>query len=207
MRILSLVVDAAPDVETGRRLYDLDGLSDEDCLNVMSHRRRQTHGGEDGPLPWHLRRVVGLTWAVLDGDGLAVESIPPERGRSEVSLLSGLFERLVSVERLVVCTQRRPGLDLLRGRALVRAVAAPAWPPCDCLDLSGPLGDVPCDEAAFAMGLPAIGAGPGPEREALCQLAIERRIALLEGRTTVAEHRRAIERIVERLRREEGSDG
>ncbi len=41
MNVLVFDIETVPDIEAGRRLYDLDGLSDADIAKAMYAKRRE----------------------------------------------------------------------------------------------------------------------------------------------------------------------
>ena len=45
MNVLAFDIETIPDLDAGRRLHGLDGLSDEDVGKAMLQRRRQETGG------------------------------------------------------------------------------------------------------------------------------------------------------------------
>src|SRR4030065_399483 len=47
MNILAFDIETIPDVATGRKLYDLEGLSDKDTAQAMFARRREQTGDSD----------------------------------------------------------------------------------------------------------------------------------------------------------------
>jgi predicted PolB exonuclease-like 3'-5' exonuclease len=63
MNVLVFDIETVPDAETGRKLYDLDGLSDADVARVMFHKRREQTGDSDF-LRHHLHRVVAISVAL-----------------------------------------------------------------------------------------------------------------------------------------------
>ena len=76
MHCFSFDIETVPDVETGRRLYGLDGLSDEDVGKAMAFKRLQQAGTEF--LPLHLHRVVAISVALRSGDEFKVWSLGDE---------------------------------------------------------------------------------------------------------------------------------
>ena len=56
MTILVFDIETIPDIESGKRLYDLEGLSDKEVAEVMFSRRRQETGGST--YPWSCHRPV-----------------------------------------------------------------------------------------------------------------------------------------------------
>ncbi|MBI3778441.1 MAG: 3'-5' exonuclease, partial [Gammaproteobacteria bacterium] len=63
MNILAFDIETIPDVETGRQLHGLDGLSDKDVAQAMFAKRREQTGESDF-LRHHLHRVATIS-AVL----------------------------------------------------------------------------------------------------------------------------------------------
>lgn len=66
MNVLVFDIETVPDVDTGRRLYKLGDLPDQDVAKVMFHKRREQTGDSDF-LRHHLQRVVAIS-AVLRCD-------------------------------------------------------------------------------------------------------------------------------------------
>ena len=77
--ILAFDIETIPDIGGLRRLHDLpDALADSEVAEVAFQKRR-AHGGSDFLAP-HLHRVVVISCALRDADGLKVFSIgEPER--------------------------------------------------------------------------------------------------------------------------------
>ena len=63
MNVLVFDIETVPDVDAGRRLHGLNGLSDKEVADVMFHLRRQETGGSDF-LRLHMQRIVAIS-AVL----------------------------------------------------------------------------------------------------------------------------------------------
>ena len=62
VNVLAFDIETVPDVESGRRLLGLHGLSDADVARVMRQRRLQASGTEF--MRHHLNRIVAIA-AVL----------------------------------------------------------------------------------------------------------------------------------------------
>src|SRR3989338_3665701 len=60
MNVLTFDIETVPDVETGRKLHGLDGLSDKDVARVMFQKRREQTGDSDF-LRHHLHRVIAIS--------------------------------------------------------------------------------------------------------------------------------------------------
>jgi len=126
MNVLVFDIETVPDVEGGRRLYDLDGLSDKEVADVMHHMRRQETGDSDF-LRLHLQRVVAISAVLRSGDVFKVWSLG-EPEASEQELIQRFFD---GVERYVPCLVSWNGggfdLPVLHYRALRHGISAPRY--------------------------------------------------------------------------------
>lgn len=177
MTILAFDIETIPDVEAGRRLYGLEGLSDEDTARAMFQKRRQETGGGEF-LPLHLHRVAAISVAMRDRDEFRLWSLgTPESGEAE--LVRRFFEGVDKYSPELV-SWNGGGFDLpvLNYRALRHGLSAPRywetgdndnsfrynnylsrfhWRHTDLMDvLAGfqPRGAAPLDEMAQMLGLP-----------------------------------------------------
>ena len=125
MNVLIFDIETVPDVEGGRRLHDLDGLSDADVANVMFHKRRQETGGEF--LRLHLHRIVAISAVLRSSDTLKVWSLG-EEDSPEQELIQRFFDGLDRFTPTLV-SWNGGGFDLpvLHYRALVHGVQAPRY--------------------------------------------------------------------------------
>lgn len=73
MNSLVFDIETVPDVELGRRLFDLDGLSDEEVMKAMFTLRRQATGSDF--LPHEQHRVVAISCVLRGRDVLKVWSL------------------------------------------------------------------------------------------------------------------------------------
>lgn len=73
MNILVFDIETIPDVDLGRRLYGLDGLSDEQVAKAMFTLRRNVTGGEF--LSLEQQRVVAISCVLRSREGLRVWSL------------------------------------------------------------------------------------------------------------------------------------
>jgi predicted PolB exonuclease-like 3'-5' exonuclease len=89
MNHLVFDIETIPDVDYGRRLLGLAGLSDADVASAMFALRREKSGGDFLPLPQH--RVVAISCALRRGDSLKVWSLG-DPGSEEKELLERFFE-------------------------------------------------------------------------------------------------------------------
>ena len=59
MHCFSFDIETVPDVEFGRRFWDLDGLPDDEVATAMMFKRQQQTGSDF--LPLHLQRIVAIS--------------------------------------------------------------------------------------------------------------------------------------------------
>jgi len=125
MNVFVFDIETVPDVEGGRRLYGLEGLSDKDVANVMFHKRRQQTGSDF--LRHHLQRIVAISVVLRSNDKFKVWSLGDE-GADEPELLQRFFDGLDRYTPTLV-SWNGGGFDLpvLHYRALVHGVAAPRY--------------------------------------------------------------------------------
>jgi predicted PolB exonuclease-like 3'-5' exonuclease len=76
MHCFSFDIETVPDVEFGRRMWDLDGLSDEDVATAMTFMRQQKTGNDF--LPLHQHRIVAISVALRTADTFRVWSLGDE---------------------------------------------------------------------------------------------------------------------------------
>jgi hypothetical protein len=126
LNLLVFDIETVPDTAGGRRLYDTDGLSDEDVARIMFHQRRQKTGGDDF-LPHHLHRIVAISVCLRRGDQLKLWSLG-DPDASEAELIQRFFEGLERFTPTLV-SWNGSGFDLpvLHYRALIHGIAAPRY--------------------------------------------------------------------------------
>jgi len=118
-------IETIPDVESGRRLYDLHGLSDEDTGKAMLHMRQQKTGSEF--LPLHLHRICAISAVLRHGDKVKVWSLG-EADAPEAELVQDFFDGIDRFTPTLV-SWNGGGFDLpvLHYRALQHGVSAPRY--------------------------------------------------------------------------------
>ena len=125
MKVFVFDIETIPDVDGGRRLYGLDGLSDKDVASAMFARRRQESGNDF--LRLHLQRVVAISAVLRTGDSIKVWSLgTPES--SEAELIQRFYDGLDKYTPTLV-SWNGGGFDLpvLHYRALRHSIAAPRY--------------------------------------------------------------------------------
>jgi len=115
-------IETVPDVALGRRLYGLEGLSDEQVAKAMFALRRQGSGGDFLPLEQH--RVVAISCVLRSRDGLTVWSLG-EPGTPEAELVQRFYDGIEKYSPDLV-SWNGSGFDLpvLTYRALLHGVQA-----------------------------------------------------------------------------------
>lgn len=176
MNILVFDIETVPDVASGRRLYALEGLSDEDVARAMVQLRQQKTGNEF--LAHHLHRIVAISIALRTGDRFSVWSLGQEDS-PEPELLRRFYDGIERFNPTLV-SWNGSGFDLpvIHYRSLLHGVAAPRywevgdddtsfrynnylgrfhWRHTDLMDVLAGYqmrGYAPLDEVAAMLGLP-----------------------------------------------------
>ncbi len=126
MNVLVFDIETIPDVDGGRRLYELEGLSDEDVAKVMAHKRREQTGDSEF-LRHHLQRIVAISAVLRHGDTLKVWSLG-EPQSSERELIQRFFDGIDKFSpTLVSWNGCNFDLPVLHYRALLHGVSAPRY--------------------------------------------------------------------------------
>ena len=122
MHCFSFDIETVPDVEFGRRMLDLDGLSDEDVATAMMFKRQQKVGHDF--LPLHQHRIVAISVALRTKDTFRVWSLG-EEDSEEAELVQRFF---AGIDRYTpdLVSWNGSGFDLpvLHYRALKHGVQA-----------------------------------------------------------------------------------
>ena len=126
MHCFAFDIETVPDVELGRKLWDLDAeLSDKDVGNAMMFRQQQKTGSDF--LPLHMHRIVAIAVALRSGDSFRIWSLG-DRDADEAELVRRFY---AGVERYSpdLVTWNGSGFDLpvLHYRALKHGIQAPRY--------------------------------------------------------------------------------
>ncbi|MBI3561359.1 MAG: 3'-5' exonuclease [Gammaproteobacteria bacterium] len=122
MTVFVFDIETVPDVETGRRLLGLDGLSDKDVANVMFQQRRQETGHEF--LRHHLQRIVAISVAMRGPDKFTVWTLGDIHS-TEKELVERFFHGIEKyTPTLVSWNGKSFDLPVLHYRALLHGVNA-----------------------------------------------------------------------------------
>ena len=122
MSVLVFDIETVPDVELGRRLYDVPDLDDASVARIMFFKQQQARGHDFLPLPQH--RIVVISMVLRSRDGLSIFSLS-EDAADERQLVQRFFEGLERYSPVLV-SWNGSGFDLplLHFRALRHGVSA-----------------------------------------------------------------------------------
>lgn len=125
MRILVFDIETIPDLESSRKLYHLEGLSDEDTHKAVSVLRREKVGRDF--LPLHLQKIVAISVVLAENGTHKVWSLG-ELASDEKTLIQRFFAGLDKLTPVLV-SWNGSGFDLpvLHYRALLHAISAPQY--------------------------------------------------------------------------------
>jgi predicted PolB exonuclease-like 3'-5' exonuclease len=127
MTTLVFDIETIPDTESGRRLYNLEGLDDTEVAEAMFDKRRHDTGGASDFLRHHLHRIVAISAVMAGADRLNVWSVgTPDSPEREI--IQRFFEGIDKYTPVLVSWNGR-GFDLpvLHYRALLHGVQAPRY--------------------------------------------------------------------------------
>lgn len=118
-------IETIPDVELGRDLFGLEGVSDNDTAKAMAFHNLQERGTEFLPLPQH--RVVAISVAWRGPDGFKVWTIG-EEDSSEAEIIQRFYDGIEKFTPELV-SWNGGGFDLpvLHYRGLKNNIQAPRY--------------------------------------------------------------------------------
>ena len=125
MHVFAFDIETIPDVEFGRRMWNLEELSDEDVATAMTSLWQQKTGSDF--LPLHQHRVVAVSVALRTGKTFKVWSLG-ERDSDEADLVRRFFAGIDRYSPNLV-SWNGSGFDLpvLHYRALRNKIQAPRY--------------------------------------------------------------------------------
>ncbi len=126
MNILVFDIETIPDIESGRKLYKLNDLSDKETAEVMYTRRRQETGGSEF-LRHYLQRVVAISVVLRTSERISVWSLgDPDSPEEEI--IQRFYDGIERFSPMLVSWNGR-GFDLpvLHYRALIHGISAPRY--------------------------------------------------------------------------------
>lgn len=126
MNVLVFDIETIPDVEGGRQLYGLEGLSDREVASILFHKRRQETGSEF--LRLHMHRVVAISAVLRRGEEQFKVWSLGDSDAGEKEIIQRFFDGLDRFTPTLV-SWNGCGFDLpvLHYRALVHGIQAPRY--------------------------------------------------------------------------------
>lgn len=125
MPILVFDIETIPDLNSARRLYHLEGLSDDDTASALIQLRREKVGHDF--LPLHLQKIVAISLVYEDAKGLKVWSLGDLQS-DEKTLVERFFSGIDKYKPNLI-SWNGAGFDLpvLHYRALLHQISAPTY--------------------------------------------------------------------------------
>lgn len=125
MSLIVFDIETVPDIDAGKKLYDLDGLPPEDIAKAMFALRRAKTGHE--MLPHYLQKIVAISLVLSQGSHLKVWSLGDESS-DEKDLIKRFFSGMNKYTPTLV-SWNGSGFDLpvLHYRSLLHGVSAPIY--------------------------------------------------------------------------------
>ena len=125
MHVFAFDIETIPDVELGRRIYGLEGLTDKQVGYVMQTKRREQTGSEF--LGYEQQRVVAISVALRTRDAFKCWSLG-EPEASEAEILQRFYDGIEKYSPDLV-SWNGSGFDLpvLHYRALRHGIQAPRY--------------------------------------------------------------------------------
>ena len=124
MNILVFDVETIPDIDSGKKIFNLEGLSDKNAAELMFSHRYQTSNGRTEFLQHYLHKIVTISVVLKTDDKLSVWSLG-DKNSTETELLERFFE---GIERYtpVIVSWNGSGFDLpvIHYRSLIHGVVA-----------------------------------------------------------------------------------
>ncbi len=122
MNLFVFDIETVPDVDAGRRLYDLDDLPDAQVAEIMFHKQREVSGNDF--LRHHLHRVVAISVVLRSADRFKLWSLGDATSPEE-ELIQRFFDGLERYSPTLV-SWNGSGFDLpvLHYRSLLHGIVA-----------------------------------------------------------------------------------
>ena len=122
MNVLVFDIETIPDVESGKRLYNLSSLSDKEAAEVMFTRRRQETDGNSDFIRHHLQKIVAISVVLATNRNVNVWTLG-DSDSSEKEILQRFFEGIEKYTPTLV-SWNGGGFDLpvLHYRSLLHGV-------------------------------------------------------------------------------------
>jgi predicted PolB exonuclease-like 3'-5' exonuclease len=125
MTILVFDIETIPDVDSGRKLYNLDDLNDLDTALAMSAIRREKTGNDF--LPHYLQKICAISLVLNHGSQLKVWSLGDEKS-DEKELITRFYSGIDKHTPTLV-SWNGSGFDLpvLHYRSMLHCISAPTY--------------------------------------------------------------------------------
>ena len=125
MTVLVFDIETIPDVESGRKLYDLEGLSDTDTAQALFALRRAKTGTDF--LPHYLQKICAISVLMCHGSQIKVWSLGEEQS-DEKELITRFFAGIDKHTPTLV-SWNGSGFDLpvLHYRSLLHGITASTY--------------------------------------------------------------------------------
>ena len=156
MNTFAFTFSTIPDINAGRKLYNLDGLNDKNIAEVMFHRQRQLKGNEQ--LPLYQQQIISLSAVLRTADSIKIITLD-DRNSSEQALLQQFFALMEKHAPILVCWNgaafERP---IMHHRSFLHGIGSSHYWHNNThhVDLISQLdATTPLDEFATLLGLPA----------------------------------------------------
>jgi hypothetical protein len=124
VNILVFDVETIPDIDSGKKIFNLEGLSDKNAAELMFSHRYQKSNGRTEFLQHYLHKIVTISVVLKTDDKLSVWSLG-DKNSTETELLERFFE---GIERYtpVIVSWNGSGFDLpvIHYRSLIHGVVA-----------------------------------------------------------------------------------
>jgi len=125
MTILVFDIETVPDVVTGRKLYQLDQLSDTETAQALFALRRAKTGSDF--LPHYLQKIVAISLVISSASQLKVWSLGDEAS-DEPDLIKRFFKGIEThLPTLVSWNGAGFDLPVLHYRSLLHKITAPSY--------------------------------------------------------------------------------
>ena len=125
MSILVFDIETIPDVEAGRKLYELNGLSDFDTAQALFALRRAKVGNDF--LPHYLQKICAISVVLSQGSQIKVWSLGDQQS-DEKELISRFFAGIDKhIPTLVSWNGSGFDLPVLHYRSLIHGISAPSY--------------------------------------------------------------------------------
>lgn len=223
MNTFAFTFATIPDINAGRKLYNLEGLDDKNVAEVMFHRQRQLTGND--LLPLHQQQIVTLVAVLRTADSFKIITLDASNG-DEQSLLQQFFALMEKHAPMLVSWNgaafERP---IMHYRSLLHGIGCNHYWNSNThhVDLVSQLaGDLPMsapiDEVAILLGQPGkerapnhwehhLAGEPGAilrdvTIDALNTYLIHMRLQLVNGRLYQERHRSECQKLRDTLRQQ-----